>query len=492
MERPLLELRSTPRWWTASVACLLLLICEPGWGQSLFGLSLSPADEKRIGAEQHAQILAEFGGAYEDSELAAYVDSIGQFLAQTSRAPGVGYTFTILDSPVINAFALPGGYVYVTRGLMSLCDSEAELAGVLAHEIGHVVARHGAKRHGQGVLATIGLAVLGAVTKSPGVMDFAQLGALAFLRGNSREDEFEADRLGVGYMTRAGFSPQAMSSFLAKMQAHSELESLLHGKRPGEVFDFFATHPRTTDRVARAIDAAGSGRVSEPIVARDIYLAKIDGMLYGDDPEQGLVQGRRFVHPTIGFEFTVPESFSILNGESSVAAQGPESAGIRFDFDRPHHRGSMVDYIKGDWVADAQTGRITRLQVGALPAATARLRLDREGSRIDIRLVAIAFDADRIARFMFITPAEVTARYDAAFLGAARSFRRLSSEEADDIRPRRIAIHEVADGQTLADVAALSAFENHPVTRLRVLNGLPPGARLAPAQRIKIVKNTNL
>ena len=175
-------------------------------------------------------------------------------------------------------------------------------------------------------------------------------------------------------------------SQLEKMQAHSELESLLHGKRPGKGLGFFATHPRTTDWVARATEVAGSGRESEPIVARDIYLDKIDDMLYGDDADQGLVQGRRFVHPAIGFEFTVPVSFSILNGERSVTAQGPESAGMRFDFDRPRERLTMVDYIRRVWAADAHTGRIVRLTIGDQPAATTRLRVDREGRGIDIRL----------------------------------------------------------------------------------------------------------
>ena len=158
---------------------------------------MSPSDEARIGNEEHPKILEEFGGAYPDPAIGLYVNSIGQFLVQTSETPNARFTFTVLNSPVVNAFALPGGYVYLTRGILALAGNEAELAGVIAHEIGHVTARHSADRVGNSVLANLGLAVLGAVTGNSVVNKVGQIGAVAVLQAHSRDDEFESDQLGV-------------------------------------------------------------------------------------------------------------------------------------------------------------------------------------------------------------------------------------------------------------------------------------------------------
>ena len=331
-----------PRWWkkislVASVAAMAVatVLTMPAAlmaGEPLLGPFISEEDESRIGAEQHNQILAEFGGAYEDQAVAAYVDSIGQFLALTSERPNVKFTFTVLNSPIVNAFALPGGYVYVTRGLLALAGDEAELAGVIAHEIGHVAARHGAQRMSNTMLANLGIGLLGLLFDSEQIAGIAQVGALAVIQSYSREQEHEADSLGVNYLSRAGFDPEAMASFLGKLKAHSQLEAMIAGQPiDGGGVDLLATHPRTADRVRRAIEAANMRPVANPIVGRGIYLKKIDGMLYGDDPEQGLVQGRVFLHPAMRFRFEAPEKFHIINGQTQVVAQGPDGAAFVFD-----------------------------------------------------------------------------------------------------------------------------------------------------------------
>ncbi len=228
-----------------AVALVALSICATGDGQLVANDYLpdliSEVDEARIGAEQHDQILAEFGGAYDDPKIAAYVDSIGQFLALTSERPNVKFTFTVLNSPIVNAFALPGGYIYVSRGLLTLAGDEAELAGVIAHEIGHVAARHGAQRMSSGIMARLGLGLLSILTDSPELAGIAQLGAMAAIQSYSRDQEFEADMLGVRYLGRAGFDTEAMASFLAKMRAHSEVEGRIAGHSgSGDQFDIFA------------------------------------------------------------------------------------------------------------------------------------------------------------------------------------------------------------------------------------------------------------
>ena len=212
----------------ATTALAPMTLAVPAGAQTIFGMS--PEDEKRIGRDKHPKILEQFGGAYADPDLARYVNSIGQFVAAASDAPEVGYTFTVIDSPIVNAFAVPGGYVYLTRGLLALADNEAEVAGVLAHEIAHVTARHGAKRQTKGTLAGLGLAVLGAVTNNDALKSLGRVGAHAVLSAYSRKEEYEADDLGVLYLSRAGFDPGAMSSFLDKLKRHSALEASMHGR----------------------------------------------------------------------------------------------------------------------------------------------------------------------------------------------------------------------------------------------------------------------
>lgn len=474
------------------VLVVLAAISLPGVGwaaDSLFGSFLSEEDEKRIGAEQHPRILAEFGGEYDDPELTAYVDSIGQFLAMTTENPDVGYTFTVLDSPIVNAFALPGGYVYVTRGLLALAGNEAELAGVLAHEIGHVVARHGAERHGQSTIAGLGVALLGVLTESEAVAQIGQVGAMALIQGYSREQEFESDTLGVRYLSRAGFDPNAMSSFLSRLEAHSALQARLHGQSARQpAFDLFASHPRTADRVRRAIENAGLTPVANPIVARDIYLDKIDGMLFGDDPAQGVIRGQRFLHPDLGFRFDVPDGFQLINGQRQVTARGPDGAAIIFDLAQPPagRVGSLTGYLNQVWFPDARfTGR-EAITVNGMPAATGAFRANVQNQPVDVRAVVIDYDGRRLYRFLFITPPAMTGQMNEGFRRTTYSFQRLSGAEAQSIRPVRLEIRPVRQGESVAELAALMPEGPLREERFRVLNGLTDGEALTPGRLVKV------
>ena len=447
---------------------------------------LSDADEARIGAEQHQEILAEFGGAYEDPKLAAYVDSIGQFLALTSERPNLKFTFTVLDSPIVNAFATPGGYVYVSRGLLALAGDEAEVAGVIAHEIGHVAARHGVQRIEGGMLANLGLGLLGLLTKNEQIAGLAQYGALAVLQGYSREQEYEADLLGVRYLSRAGFDPEAMASFLNKMKASSELDAIESGGSDGERLDLMSTHPRTAERVHRAIAAAGARKVSNPIVGRDIYLTKIDGILYGDDPAQGLVRDRRFIHPALRFAFDAPADFALLNGETQVIGRGPQGALMVFDGAARDDRRAMARYIGEVWLTKAAPAA-EPIRIDGRDAATAAFRGSVQGQPTDVRAVAIAFDSRTVYRFLFLTPPAVTDQFDESFRRTAYSFRSISAAEAQSARPRRMVLHRVADGETSAQVARLMSVDKNPLERFLILNGLYPNQPLVPGSVVKVV-----
>ncbi|MCY4453967.1 MAG: M48 family metalloprotease [Immundisolibacterales bacterium] len=476
--------RSTsPGPFRAAAAVALLAISSWAGAQSIFGIS--PEDEKRIGREEHSKILTQFGGAYDDPNLARYVDSIGQFIAAASNAPEVGYTFTIIDSPIVNAFALPGGYVYLTRGLLALADNEAEVAGVLAHEIAHVTARHGAKRHTKGTLAGLGLAVLGAVTDNDALMSLGRVGAHAALSAYSRTEEYEADDLGVLYLSRAGFEPGAMSSFLDKLKRNSALAASMHGRPATPGLDFFATHPRTRDRVARAVAAARRTSVSDPIVGRNIYLSKIDGLLFGDGPEQGFVRGLRFVHPSIGFEFEAPPGFRLLNGERAVTGFGPEGARMYFDLGRTEPGRSLRRYLYRDWAAGTRLSRFRRTSVDGMDAVTA---VARGSGGQPVRLAAIRFQADSVARFAFVPAGAPRSETDRHQRTSVFSFRRLSRWEARALKPWRVVVREVGPAETVDSLVArhFPTEMRMPRRTFRVLNGLPQGEPRA-GDRVKLI-----
>nr|MBC8239863.1 M48 family metalloprotease [Alphaproteobacteria bacterium] len=284
---------------------------NPATGERRFTAFMSPEDEKRIGADEHPKIIKQFGGAYDEVQVSGYVAQIGTGLVKVSELSEEQFRFTVLNSDQVNAFALPGGYVYVTRGLIALAENEAELAGVIAHEIGHVTARHTAERYSQAMIANIGLNIAGIIGSAYGApRETAQLlsfGTQAVLSGYSREQELESDMLGVRYLGLAGYDTNAMTTFFKKMKANDELRATMTGLPTGEdSFNFASSHPRTTDRITQAIHLANNGGPTSTRTDRDRFLDHIDGMIFGDDPKQGVRKGRDFIHPELRFQFTVP------------------------------------------------------------------------------------------------------------------------------------------------------------------------------------------
>jgi predicted Zn-dependent protease len=459
----------------------------PATGRTIFTGGLTPEKEAELGFEENKKVLKEFGGAYNDPELARYVSSVGKLLARTSEMPDLAFTFTVIDSPIVNAFALPGGYVYVTRGLLALADNEAELAGVLAHEIGHVTARHPAERYGQTVLAqgaTLGAGLL----LGGAAQDVTGAGAMLFVRSWSRDQEHEADLLGVRYLSRVGYRPQAMASFLTRLQAHSRLEAEIQG-RPGKAdeFSLLQTHPRTAERIELAIREAGATPVADPLVARDLYLGKIDGLLYGDDPKEGVIKGRRFLHPDLRFAFEVPDGFHLLNSPKQVAARGPEGAAIVFDRAPKAAGASTTDYLTRDWAKDTTLRDVEAITVNGLAAATGQTSVRGKQGALDLRLVAIQGEGKSVYRFLFVTPPKLTGPLAEGLKRTTYSFRRLSPGEAAAIKPRRLRLYRVRPGDTPSGISGRMAFESYRLQRFLVLNGLDDNSRIRPGQTVKIV-----
>ncbi len=461
---------------------------NPATGEGMFTI-MSMEEEKQVGAREHPRLVEAFGGAVDDPMLIRYVDSVGQLLARTSELPDLRFSFTILDTDTVNAFALPGGYVYLTRGLLALANSEAEMAGVLAHEIGHITARHSAQRYSRAVLADFGTQIIGVLTGRPELGQLAGTGAALHLQGYSREQEFEADMLGIRYLKRAGFEASAMASFLASLRDHSRLQARLAGLPESAVdeFDIMATHPRTLERVEQALRLAGETTPANPIIGRDIYLDRINGMLFGDSPEQGYVRGRAFLHPVMRFRFEVPEGFRLANAPDQVTARHENGAMIVLDQAGQAGNREPLDYLLNVWARGRSLGEPERFTVNGLAAATGSLRLNtREGTR-DLRLVAIRVDRDLMLRFLFITPPETTQPLARALRETLFSFHRVSPEEASRWQPLRIRVVRVAPGDTVQSLAARMAVEEEHEAWFRVLNGLGPGEGVAEGARVKLV-----
>jgi len=456
----------------------------PATGERIFTGGLSLEKGKQLGAEQHPKLKRQFGGAYDEGDLPAYVASIGNLLARTSELPELGWTFTVLDSPVVNAFALPGGYVYVSRGLIALAENEAQLASVLAHEIAHVTARHSAQRYGSQQLAGIASVLSGALLGRPAGQATAALSQVA-IASYSRDQELEADTLGIRYLSRAGYDPDASAAFLAKLQAESDLQAELAGD-PDAANDFslLQTHPRTMARVREAMARAETARVADPMKAREVYLPKLDGLLYGDAPAQGYVRGRRFLHPDLRLAFQVPEGFRMQNGQNSVKARG--AGGLMVFAGAPKAGGrDPAAYLRDVWADNVALQALTRVRINGMRGATALARARTRSGTRTVRLAAVRYDRETTYRFLFVPdgPGPPERLADTVLT----SFRKLSQAEAAELEPRRLRLYTVQPGDTQRSLAERLPYEDLPLRRFQVLNGLQPGDPLRPGQTVKLV-----
>jgi len=492
---------TSPCWPLLAIGLALQPGCQrvenPATGEMQY-TTLSPAQEKQIGAQQHPLILQEFGGEYQDADLQAYVDEVGNRIAAASDLPDSEFTFTLLDSEVTNAFALPGGYVYITRGLLALAENEAEMAGVLGDEIGHVTARHAAQRQtratGAGLLATlgtIGAAILGGEMAGQLAQQAAGVGAQAYLAGYSRDQELQADQLGIRYMAQAGYDPEAMASFLRKLNDDAELEQKLAGHEGEAGSSWFATHPRTLDRVEQAAQEIGGGGGR---LGREEYLAEIDGLVYGENPEQGVIRGREFIHPGLGFAFEAPPGFELVNTPQAVIGRDRASRQMVFTLADP--QGQALDrYVAGPGLQ--QVARLAGAEVSAprgvqtfaidgMPAASASATLRQGNVLADVGLAAI--DAgESTYQFIFLSPGQMSRDEARAYRTTIESFRRLDERQLAGFEARRIQIVPVESGQSAAQLAGRMALEAAPREQFAILNRLALEDGLSPGEQVKLV-----
>lgn len=451
------------------------------------------AGDRATGAKAHPQLLAEFGGLY-DGPQAAYVTRVGQKVAmQSGLADTQGaFTVSLLNSPVSNAFAIPGGYVYVTRELLALMNDEAELASVMGHEVGHVAARHAQQRNSaatKGTLGTILGTVLGAVIAGN---DGAKLGqqlagsiAQGYVLKYSRSQEYQADDLGVSYLGKAGYDPMASSTMLASLAAQTSLDAQLQGKGTSELPEWASTHPDPASRVTRAAQRARATPATAGARNRDAFLAAIDGVLYDDDPHQGIVEGRSFRHPDLKLAFDAPAGFAMVNTPQAVVIS---SSTGQARFAGAAYNGDLKAYVDGVFRAlGGQTalnqGSVATRQVNGINAAYASASANTRSGPVIVTVYAYELASNSAFHFAAITPLGSEGAFNTLF----ESFRRLSPSEIAGIRPKKVSIVTVRSGDTVASLAARMAYAGSRVERFRILNALAPGAVLKAGQKVKII-----
>jgi len=445
---------------------------------------------------QHPQLVAEFGGA-ETGSRAGYVQSVGRRVAAFSGIANSAqaYHFTALNSAVENAFAVPGGYVYITRQLMVLMDDESQLAFALGHEVGHIAANHAQQRQSaasrNSILGVLG-AILGSVVGnsvfgnviSQGAQQAAEFSTLRF----SRQQEYDADNLGIRYLAAAGYDPLGSAGVLSALTRASALEARLQGRDSRQTPEWASTHPLSANRAQQAQALAQrTGRAGVGQRNRDQFLAQLQGTFVDDDPAQGVIEGRTFTHPDLRIQFAVPAGYLMQNSAEAVSIKG--SAG-QAQFSGGRFNGPIDQYVYRV-IQELTGGRMQlavpppqRTMINGIPAAFTTARANTSSGAVDVSVMAYQWDANTIYHFVMLTRGGTGV---GPFVPMVDSIRRISANEAAAIRPKVVDVVTVRPGDTVNSLASRMAYRDFQLERFLSLNGLSAGARLVPGQKLKVV-----
>jgi predicted Zn-dependent protease len=437
----------------------------------------TPATER-----EHERILASYGGSYDDPKLEALIGKLVDRLVAASDHPEQPYRVTILNSGAVNAFALPTGQLYVTRGLVALASDTSELSSVLSHEMAHVLSKHAAIREDQAKQAAIVARVVTDMSNDPDVTAFTLAKSKLTMASFSRTQEFEADDMGVAISARAHFDPYGASRFLTSMERNAELKAGKTSLDP-RAQDFLSSHPATPERVQRA-QAAAKQYTSPDNTERDRedYLSAIDNIVFGEDPSEGFVRGRRFLHPKLGFTFQAPESFTLDNtAQAVIGVREGGAQAMRFDVVRVPPEQTLGDYLNSGWMDNVDKTQTEELTINGFPAASTVA----QGDQWQFRVYALKFGGD-VYRFIFATRQKST-ESDRNVRETVNSFRRLTLDEIQAARPLRIKVITVQPGDTVDSLSHRMSGVDRPTERFRILNGLDARAQVKVRDRVKIV-----
>ena len=475
----------------AGVFVLESCAVNPATGQGNL-VMMSEKRELEIGLEEHNKVMQTMP-VMQDPELTAYVNEVGQRLAAVSHRPDLPFTFTVIDSPEINAFALPGGYVYINRGLMAYLNSEAELAAVLGHEIGHITARHAVQQQSSGRLANIATGVGGivaAVATGSGyigsqIMDIGSVWAQAGLSGFGREHELEADTLGAEYVLKAGYDPQAVIKVVTVLKNQEDFNTKVANQQPS-YHGLFATHPRNDTRLQEAIASVGALPESSATLLDDTrFRAEMDGLVVGESQATTGTEARnRYYQTLLGYTMVFPDGWTLNETPTTVSGSSAEGkASLRVEVQRMQENKEPRLYIR-DNLGIANLQKSEPLEQFRLQGYTGTAEKDGRLQRI-----AVIYMGPRVFTFTGeITDATQAEALDAQLLTAIRSFRAIQTNERFAGNESRLRYVQVGEGFSWGALARISPVGNYPEETLRLLNGYYPTGNPETGSWIKIVE----
>ncbi|MEZ5040091.1 MAG: M48 family metalloprotease [Saprospiraceae bacterium] len=453
---------------------------------------MSESQEIALGAGADPSIVAEFG-SYENEAIQAFIQKKGQEMASISHRSNLKFEFKVLDSPVVNAFALPGGYVYFTRGILAHFNNEAQFAGVLGHEIGHVTARHGASQQTKQILYSGGL-MLGMVL-SP---QLAQLGDVAsqslgllFLKFG-RDDESQSDRLGVEYSTKIGYDAKEMAKFFGVLDR-------LTGGPEGRVPTFMSTHPDPADRNVKVDEMAKEWQAKSTgqnfAINRDSYLRLIDGIVYGEDPRQGFVEDNNFYHPELKFQFPTPVGWQVQNSPQQLAMAPKDGKAVM-----------IMNLAQGQSLEAAATATTEQYKLKTISSKSTTVngfqaiemvsemvneqqqqQQGQQAQAVQIQTYLILYN-NLIYRFLGMSYAQDFGAYQTVFLNTMRNFKTLTDPNKLNRQPERIAVKAVQQGGTLADVFRFYGLDSKRHEEFAILNDMQLSDAVPTGMLIKVLQ----
>jgi len=470
-----------------AIGILLLQACatNPVTGRSEF--ALSEKWELNAGKQYHQEILKQYT-VYDDPELQEYVNDIGQRLAKKSHRPDLPFTFTLLDSPQVNAFALPGGYVYVTRGIMAYMTKESHLAGVIGHEIGHVTGRHGAQRAAQQQIAGVASVAVAVGTGSSELAQASQYLGGALMSGYGRTQELESDRLGAEYIAKNNYAVDDMIGvigILKNQELFARERAEAEGRQVQAYHGLFSSHPKNDKRLQEVIRAADKFRdVTQPVPDDGKFLRLTDGMSYGENEEQGITRGNKFYHKALNLFVEFPEGWQLQNGANQLVAVAPggnQAISMRMDSVAP-----PVDapgYLATKF-GEFRDGRNVSTSEDQGYAGVATVSDQRTGQQQNLRVSMIA----RGNQAFIFTGLGKDTLPNQSFFDVTRSVRKLKKSELGLATGRKIKLVKAKRGDTIASLAAQSNLSKYAQAQLRLINDLYPSGEPKAGQMIKIIE----
>ncbi len=462
---------------------------NPATGQRDFVL-MSESQEMALGRQSSQQVMKEYR-AYDKASLQQYVQSVGDRVAKVSHRQTLNYRFTLLDSSQVNAFALPGGYIYITRGLLAYLNSEAELAAVLGHELGHVTARHSVRQHSLSTATNLlGQLATAASGGSQGAGQLTNLLGTGIVRGYGRKYELEADGLGVEYLVRAGYPAQAMKSVITALKNQEVFDKQLaveQGRQPRSYHGIFSTHPDNDTRLQEVLNKMG---VSPLRQGQDVaFLKRMKGLTFGDSAKDGVIRGRYFYHTDLNFKVGFTKGWKISNQTNAIVAAAPNGeAVVQLTLQSLSKKTTPKQFLKARLGLQKILSE-KALFVGKLRGYTAVINGKTAYGKGKVR-VAVLFDGQQAFTFFGTIKHNYRFTYfDKKILSSIQSFSSLTGKDRRVAKELTIQLIKTNRfNSTMLSMAKSSPLSHHAEEQIRLLNSFFPQGEPKLGDLIKIVR----